>query len=241
MNADAARPLDRDGVVEALVEHYAQDRIEIGEFERRVELAHQSRTREELRRLLADLPPLEGTALAAQGSGSSGEAQGMALDVGASASSASRAGLVRRNPSPPAERQTEVAIWSARVRKGSWSPARSIRAVACMGGVELDFREALFSPGETRVFAAAVMGGVEVLVPPGVRVETDGFAFMGGFEEESGGPDMPAPVADAPVLRITGFALMGGVEVSVRYPGESARDAKRRKREASRQLGSGRD
>jgi hypothetical protein len=240
LSTDNARPMDRDGVVDALVEHYAQDRIEIGEFERRVELAHQSRTREELHGLLADLPALEGTALVTSDGLASG-VPGTALDPGATASEASRAGLVRWNPSPPAERQLEVAIWSARVRKGPWRPARNIRALACMGGVELDFREALFPPGETRVFAGAVMGGIEVLVPPGVRVETSGFAFMGGFDEETGGPDLPAPGPDAPVLRITGFAMMGGVDVAVRYPGESARDAKRRKRESSRRLSAGND
>jgi hypothetical protein len=166
VSTEDARPMDRDGVVDALVEHYAQDRIEIAEFERRVELAHQSRTREELHGLLADLPALEGTALVTSGGLAAGM-PGTALDPGATASEASRAGLARRNPSPPPERQLEVAVWSSRVRKGAWRPARSIRALACMGGVELDFREALFPPGETRVFAAAVMGGIEVLVPPG--------------------------------------------------------------------------
>jgi hypothetical protein len=235
VNTDDARPLERDQVVEALVEHYAQDRIEIGEFERRVERAHQSRTREDLRALLADLPALGPTTVVPAGARESGTA----LDPGSSAADASRAGLARLNPDPPADRQTEVAIWSGRVRKGPWRPARSIRAIACMGGVELDFREALFPAGETRIVALAVMGGVEVLVPPGVRVETDGFAFMGAFEEETGGVDMPPPGASAPVLRISGLALMGGVEVSVRYPGESARDAKRRRREEARRLGDG--
>jgi hypothetical protein len=231
VNEDA-RSLDRDRVVEALVEHYAQDRIPMEEFERRVERAHRSRTREELRDLLSDLPD-------PTGAGTALTAPAAEPGTAAVAATGSGVGLVPMNPDPPPERQTEVAIWSGRVRKGPWRPARSIRAVACMGGVELDFREALFPPGETRIHAAAVMGAVEILVPPGVRVETDGFAFMGGFEEETGGPGVPPPAPGAPVLRVSGFAFMGAVEVSSRLPGESVRDARRRKKEAQRRISSG--
>jgi hypothetical protein len=100
-----------------------------------------------------------------------------------------------------------------------------------MGGVELDFREALFSPRRDPGLRGAVMGGVEILVPPGVRVETDGFAFMGGFDEETGGnPESRPRAPNAPVLRVSGFAFMGAVEVSSRLPGESVRDAKRRRK-----------
>ena len=40
--------------------------------------------------------------------------------------------------------------------------------------------------------------------------------------------------ADAPRLRINGFVLMGGVEVYVRLPGETARDARHRQRDEER-------
>lgn len=230
---EEARPLEREQVVAALVEHYAQDHLALAEFERRVERAHQSRTRDELRALVADLPG--GGTLVPPASGS-GPGREQAL---APATAGGGRGVVRLNHGHVAERQTELAIWSARVRKGPWHPARRIRALGFMGGVELDFREALFPPGETRVFAGAVMGGVEILVPPGVRVETEGFAFMGGFEEDTGGETEHLPGPDAPVLRVSGFALMGGVEISSRLPGESARDAKRRRREATRRLHGG--
>jgi hypothetical protein len=60
-------------------------------------------------------------------------------------------------------------------------------------------------------------------------VESDGFALMGGFEHSGGSPASPDP--SAPLLRISGLAIMGGVDIQVRLPGESARDAKRRLRE----------
>jgi hypothetical protein len=58
------------------------------------------------------------------------------------------------------------------------------------------------------------------------RVDSSGIAIMGGFELAPGSDPHPPP--DAPVIRVGGFALMGGVEISVRHAGESARDAKRR-------------
>jgi hypothetical protein len=199
---EGAHPVERDRIVEALCEHYARDRLEIEEFERRVERAHRARTRDELRALLADLPSLEGPGAppAVRGGGHLEPRKGTA--TGGS-------GLPDRrlHPSQAPERQTEVAIWSGRVRKGAWTPARQIRAFG-------------------------FMGGVEIIVPPGVRVETDGFAFMGGFEEDTEvGADVPP---DAPVIRVTGFVFMGGVEVSSRYPGENARQARRRRKEEAR-------
>ncbi|CAN5632540.1 hypothetical protein BH23GEM11_BH23GEM11_10460 [soil metagenome] len=216
--------------MESLGEHYAQDRLDISEFERRVDLAHRSRTRDDLRALLSDLPSLEQTLPAPANA---------ALVGGDAAHADSTAVAVRMNPGRVAERQTEIAIWSGRSTKGPWHPARTVRALAFMGGIELDFREALLPPGETRIFVGALMGGAEILVPPGVRVETDGFAFMGGFDEDMGGDPGPPPGPNAPVIRVSGFALMGGVEVVCRLPGESARDAKRRRRETARRLRSG--
>jgi len=41
---------------------------------------------------------------------------------------------------------------------------------------------------------------------------------------------------DQPLLRVKGLVVMGGAEIAVRLPGESARDAKKRKRIERREL-----
>jgi hypothetical protein len=84
------------------------------------------------------------------------------------------------------------------------------------------------------------MGGVEIIVPPGIQVETNGVGLMGGFA--SGGDVAETARPDAPVLRIGGLALMGGVEIHVRRVGEGASDARRRRRlerREARRLGRG--
>ena len=116
------------------------------------------------------------------------------------------------------DRQLSVGVWSGRVRKGSWVPARRITALALQGGVELDFREALFGPGPVEVSAIAVMGGIPIIVPPNLRVETSGFAIAGGLEDRSDYPAGQHP--GGPILRIRGFAVFGGIDIDVRLPGK---------------------
>jgi hypothetical protein len=99
------------------------------------------------------------------------------------------------------------------VRRGAWVVPRRISAFALMGGIELDLREAILDPGGTEIEVMAVMGGVVVTVPPTVRLESNGFALMGGFEDQLKEPASADP--NAPVVRLTGFALMGGVEARV--------------------------
>ncbi|MDT0202218.1 hypothetical protein [Nocardioides sp. AE5] len=57
-----------------------------------------------------------------------------------------------------------------------------------------------------------VMGGVEVIVNPGTNAVVGGIGIMGAFDGVRN--TVPAQsVPGAPVVRIKGFALMGGVGV----------------------------
>jgi hypothetical protein len=77
------------------------------------------------------------------------------------------------------------------------------------------------------------MGGIEIVVPPGLAVQMHGSAIMGGFQDVNRAPANPDP--DAPLLRVHGLTMMGGVSVSMRLPGESERSAARRERRALRE------
>lgn len=184
----------RERAVERLSIHYARDQLTLDELESRLERAYAARTTEALDAVLAGLPALSPTS---------------APTAVAPASKAPRS----RNC---------VAVMSGVVRRGAWAVANRTNAVAFIGGIELDLREAALGPGVTEIRALAVMGGIVVTVPPNVRLECDGFAFMGGFEDQlkqaaSGDPD-------APVVRLTGFAFMGGVEARVLEPGAPAEE-----------------
>ena len=115
-------------------------------------------------------------------------------------------------PPPDEESGLVIAIMGGSSRKGNWEPPARLRVFALMGGVDLDFREADLLEGETVVEIVALMGGVNIVVPPDIDVQADGTGFMGGFQNASN----RAPEPDAPRLRISGLAVMGGVEVKVK-------------------------
>jgi hypothetical protein len=46
-------------------------------------------------------------------------------------------------------------------------PSPRLKVLALFGGVLLDFREARLLPGVTEVHVVAVMGGAQLIVPPG--------------------------------------------------------------------------
>lgn len=223
-----ARPLEpgeRQATVDRLCEHFAHDSLNATELERRLDLAYAARTRAELILLERDLPALgvEDDRAGASGPSAAAAAPPVAVDPGR----------------PPAERDFIVSAWGATERKGAWTPARRLHSLTVMGGTDLDFREAVLATREISVRLVTVMGAVDVVVPPGVRVEWNGIALMGGVSTPE---HMAPPPADAPVIRISGLVIMGGVDVVERLPGESAREARKRRkaaRKARRRLDSG--
>lgn len=213
---------ERDRTIDVLCRQFAADTLSLDEFERRVDRAHAARTMEDLASLVSDLP-----AIRAEDEGGPGEKPASpARSVGTSREpNASRAPAKRE----PRDTAFLAAVFGGVERAGRWIPPRHLVVVASMGGAELDFREARLPPGETRITVVCLMGGVEIIVPPDLAVDTSGVAVLGGFENRGRTP--ASADRDAPCLRITGVVIMGGVSIEERLPGETARAAKRRRRD----------
>jgi hypothetical protein len=199
----------KEQAVVRLRAHYVRDDIDVEEYEAMVDVAWAATAPAELDQLLARLPALS-------------EAEHSAIAGTDSAPLVASAGAVR-------EHGFQIAVLSGSDRTGSWVVPQKLTTIAVMGGAELDFREARFGPGVTEVTILVVCGGVDVIVPPGLTVETTGFGLLGGFDSYS--QTVVSDDPSAPVLRIRGLALMGGVEVKMMLPGETNRDARRRRRE----------
>ncbi len=129
------------------------------------------------------------------------------------ASSAVAALVVRhRIPAFGAEGDEEFSIVTAMGGRVFESNTRNFtegRAIAFMGGIELDLVDATLAPGAYLVLRA-VMGGIDVVVPPGWRVEVMGRSVMGGVANLT---DPDALGEDAPVLLVDAIAVMGGIEI----------------------------
>src|SRR5205814_58313 len=157
-----------------------QDHLDVDEFERRVTAAHNAQNGQELVALTRDLP---------------------ASRAPASTPRVEQALVPQAQVRPT---QTLLAILSGTERKGQWLSPRKLRVWAVMGGAELDFREARLPAGVTEVLVFALMGGVHIVVPPGLAVDVGGSAIMGGFEHMQRAP-MEVD-GGRPLLRVHGFA-----------------------------------
>ena len=117
-----------------------------------------------------------------------------------------------------------VAVLAGASRKGVWQAEPVMNVVAVLGGVELDFREAVLPGNEVVVHATSVLGGVEITVPPEMKVIDNGVAILGGREITGDTAESAAP--GAPVLRIEGTCVLGGVEVR-RKPRRGSKNSSR--------------
>jgi hypothetical protein len=115
---------------------------------------------------------------------------------------------------PGAKRGWALAFMGGNSRKGVWAPPRRLNAVALMGGVELDFRDARLAAGETQVTAVAVMGGIEIIVPPDLPVTVRGLGILGAVDQLEQIVGEPGP--NTPRLSVTALACMGAVEIKTR-------------------------
>jgi hypothetical protein len=194
---DSSLAAARDRAMQALSLHFAHDHLTTEELDDRLGRAARASSDAELRALLADLP-------------------------GGATPAALHSAPLPAGPEDVPARGRIVAFLGGAMRKGSWIVPRSLRVRAVLGGVVLDLREATFAVGLTEIDVTAVMGGVSIVVPPGVRVESMGSAFLGGFESREG--DSFGDGGSGVVLRVTGIAFMGGVEVKVARPGDPPED-----------------
>ncbi len=102
-----------------------------------------------------------------------------------------------------------IAIFSGVERKGIWQLSDDTVALAVFGSVEIDLRQAVIPAGESEIKAFAILGSVEIIVEPGTMVDCSGIGILGDFS----GSKNALPSPDSPVIRVTGLALLGSVEV----------------------------
>jgi len=113
-----------------------------------------------------------------------------------------------------------VSFLSSNEREGNWALPRRFRALAVLGNVELDLREAEIGLGVSVIEAVAVMGNIEITVPPDVAVESDGDSLLGSFVVKYAKGIAPGLATGYKKLHITGTAYAASVEVHVKGPDE---------------------
>ncbi|QJT01987.1 DUF1707 domain-containing protein [Streptomyces asoensis] len=213
-----ASDADRERVAEVLRDALAEGRLDMTEFEERLEETYNARTYGELAPITRDLP----------------------------VAGVTPAPLVSLHKEPPAEGSWAgrivggegsstwaVAVMSGFQRRGRWTAPRRFNCFAFWGGGEIDLREANFAAGEIEINCVAIMGGVQITVPPGVEVVVRGIGVMGGFDQrETGVPGDPG----APRVVVGGFAFWGGVGIERKKTRAARRQEKLDRKAAKREL-----
>lgn len=120
---------------------------------------------------------------------------------------------------PETSRGGVASFLSSTERQGRWELPRHFRALAVLGNVELDLRDAVIGIGVSFIEAVAVMGNIEITVPPDVAVESDGDSLLGSFVVKYKGVK-PGAAIGLKTLRITGTAYASSVEITVKGPDE---------------------
>ncbi|WP_116243909.1 DUF1707 domain-containing protein [Nocardiopsis sp. FIRDI 009] len=189
-----ASDADRDAVAHQLREALAEGRLDPEEHSERLEALYRAKTLGELVPLTEDLPAPGGDAAPAM----------------PPTSPQSLHGARRVTAAEPTSR-VAIAVMGGADRSGNWVVPNNFVAATCMGGVDLDLREARFTQRETTIWAGCVMGGIDIVAPDDIEVRVHGLPIMGGF---GGGRGQSRPAApDAPIVHVRGIAVMGGVDV----------------------------
>ena len=131
---------------------------------------------------------------------------------------AAAAVVKRAIPSRGDAESDEVALMAVFDGTELRSEAKAFRGgsmLAWYGGVDADLREATLAP-DARLAVTALFGGIQLRVPPEWRIESAIRAVAGGYDVSGEDPDDP----DAPVLRLEGRALCGGIAVSRKPPAD---------------------
>lgn len=103
-----------------------------------------------------------------------------------------------------------VAVFGGAESKPAPGTERLV-VTAIFGGADIDLRDAL-GPGSggrtVHVTVNVIFGGADMIVPEGVDVRMGGFAVFGGNSAKTG-----STKPGAPILRVDGLSLFGGVDV----------------------------
>lgn len=179
-----ASDADREHAAAVLNTALAEGRLSVAEHSDRLNAVYAAKTHAEIAPLVNDLP-----------------------------SGATDQSVAPRTDMAPASkhRQMIVAIFGGTSRKGQWHVEPKITSVTVFGGATFDFRDVQLPQREITLNCTTVFGGVEVIVPPEMRVIDSGIALFGG--RDTGSDTVEPSDPNAPVLRLTGLTLFGGLGV----------------------------
>jgi hypothetical protein len=188
----------REQKISELSNHFANDDLSLEDLERRIERVYQAASVAELEEITADLR----RAVAPPGS----------MPMGTS----SRSTTVATSYELASTRL--LSLMSSTRRVGRWAVPQTLNVVAIMSDTKIDFTHAVMPGGVVNVHIRVIMASCKLVVPPNVRVINETHSVMSSVRSRADEllPEGASATPDAPVIRLTGIALMSDVNVVVR-------------------------
>jgi len=184
-------PAQRERTVKILSECFAKNVLEMEEFERRVSLAQQARSVQELSRLIDDIP------------GELAEAPEESPEP-----ASSRRVRLREDEQPI------HGIMMSRKCRGQWLKSRTVSTRTLMSSLEFDFRNLELPSEIVEINVLALMSSITVTVPESLPVQLEVVPILGEVKE---GKRVKIGVPKGrPGVRITGFVVMSDLKVRTR-------------------------
>ena len=187
------RPIEqvREESVDKLIVNYSHAIISAEAFERRLDEAMATDSHQQLVDLVADLP----------------------LEADKSYDQQKERSFTPNYSAGNDEKDDKlISILGSNVREGQWVVPKKIHVVDIVGSAKLDFTDAIFQHQHVEVNVANVLGSLDIYVPEHVNVTTRMFNIIGSSENRA--PSIAN--RQAPQITITGYSVLGSLEVSVK-------------------------
>jgi hypothetical protein len=206
----------RKQTIDRLTAAFVADELSLEEFEERVDRTYRGRSIQDFDALTEDLGPPASPAFVQE------PAPRAIVPARSDPSLETTVALYDSRPETAAAPDARtIAVLGNTERRGRFRIEGGHAVLSVLGNVELDLRNVVLAPGVTTLKVHAVLGNVEITVPPSLIVDCTGTGVLGSFSSINHVPE--ERMADEPVLRIIGSAVLGSVEVRTRPTQEDSR------------------
>ena len=206
----------RKQTIDRLTTAFVADELSLEEFEERIDRTYRGRTMQDFDELTADLAAPAPSAFVQE------PAHRAIVPARSDPSLETTVALYDSRPDASAAPDARtIAVLGNTERRGRFRIDGGHAVLSVLGNVELDLRNVVLAPGVTTLKVHAVLGNVEITVPPSLIVDCTGTGVLGSFSSINHVPE--ERMADEPVLRIVGSAVLGSVEVRTRPMQEDSR------------------
>jgi hypothetical protein len=194
--APSDRPLAslRQETIDLLIVNYGHGKLSLEAFERRLDQALDAKTHADLLALTADLDLIADKAYQKQ------KREEFGPQIAAPTNDAN------------ADVDYMIHIFAGGNRSGVWTAPREIRMLNLFGGGELDFSQARFATGTTRVRMLCLFGGANFYLAEGMNAVSKALCIFGGIDNRAQSSADP----NAPTVIIEGLVLFGGAHIRVK-------------------------